>query len=130
MVHKDYHIQGPTTIHVHSDRIDKFCFGGLPEGWNPDMLKEKHDPIRRNRSLASVFFATGYVENWGQGIEKMIKECSANGNPDPVFSERRGGFSVTLGINPAKDVNDTPPSLTVLIIKMSQLSIASKIMGL
>lgn len=108
IVHKDYHIQEPTTIRVYEDRIDIFCFGGLPKGWSPDMLTKKHDSIRRNRLLASVFFAAGYVENWGQGIEKVINQCRANGNPDPVFTERCGGLSVEIGINPAKDVSDIP----------------------
>ena len=58
--------------------------------------------------MASVFFAAGYVENWGQGIGKVLEECKKNGNPSPVFSIRNGGLSVELGINPSKDITDTP----------------------
>lgn len=121
VVHKDYHIQEPTTIRVYADRIDIFCFGGLPKGWSPDMLTKKHDSIRRNRLLASVFFAAGYVENWGQGIEKVINQCRANGNPDPIFSERCGGLSVEIGINPAKDIADTSQKLNSLDAKSKAL---------
>ena len=81
------------------------------------MLMEKHDSIRRNRSLASVFFAAGYVENWGQGIGKVIDLCRANGNPDPVFSERCGGLSVEIGINPATVIVDVPSKLDLLDAK-------------
>ena len=101
MVHKDYSIQEPTTIRVYSDRISIFCFGGLPEGWKTEKLLGEHESVRRNRALANVFFAAGYVENWGHGIEKVIETCRENGNPDPVFEDTGDGLRVTIGINPA-----------------------------
>ena len=107
MVHKNYQIQEPTTIRVRPDSIEIFCFGGLPQGWKPSMLKKSHNSIRRNRTLASVFYAAGYVENWGQGIGKVIEECRKNGNPDPIFSEEFNGLAVTIGINPTTDITDT-----------------------
>ena len=101
MVHKDYSIQEPTTIRVYPDRISIFCFGGLPEGWKTDKLLGEHESIRRNRALANVFFAAGYVENWGQGIEKVMEACRENGNPDPIFEDTGDGLRVIIGINPA-----------------------------
>ena len=96
MVHKDYSIQEPTTIRVYSDKLEIFCFGGLPRGWSTEKLLESHPSIRRNRTLATVFFAAGYVENWGQGIEKVMEQCHSNGNPDPEFSIMCDGLKVTV----------------------------------
>ena len=98
MVHKDYSIQEPTTIRVYSDRLEIFCLGGLPTGWTPDKLLQEHTSIRRNRALASVFFTAGYVENWGQGIEKVLEECRSNGNPDPEFSIMNDSLKVVVRI--------------------------------
>ncbi len=98
MVHKDYSIQEPTTICVYSDRLEIFCLGGLPTDWTPDKLLQEHTSIKRNRALASVFFTAGYVENWGQGIEKVLEECRSNGNPDPEFSIMNDGLKVVVRI--------------------------------
>ena len=97
MVHKDYRIQEPTTIRVYSDKLEIFCFGGLPKGWDVDKLLEEHVSIRRNPALAEVFFAAGYTENKGQGIEKVLEECRSNGNPEPEFRGMFDGLMVTIG---------------------------------
>lgn len=96
IVHKDYSVQEPTTIRIYSDRLEIFCFRGLPKGWSTDKLLEGHPSVRRNRTLAAVFFAAGYVENWGQGIENVLEECRSNGNPDPEFSVMFDGLKVTI----------------------------------
>ena len=114
MVHKDYSIQEPTTIRVYPDRISIFSFGDLPEGWKTDRLLGEHESIRRNRALANVFFAAGYVENWGHGIEKVIETCRENNNPDPVFEYTGDGLRVTIGINPAAVVPVKQPELAIL----------------
>lgn len=96
VVHMDYRSEGPVTISVHPDRVEIFGFGGLPDGWTVETLMGKHRSIPRNRTLAEVFHDAGYVENWAQGIRKVINSCVENGNPQPEFVLEREGLSVTV----------------------------------
>lgn len=96
IMHMDYSQEEPVTVAIYPERLEIFCAGGLPDGMTMDLLKKKHRSILRNRNLASVFYAAGFVESWGQGISKALKGCIANGNPEPEFSEFIGGILVTL----------------------------------
>jgi len=92
MVHKDYSIWEPATIRVYSNRMSIFCFGGLPEGWDVYKLTHSRDSVRRNKHLSEVFYAIGLVENWGQGITKVLEVCKSNGNPVPEFNSTSEGL--------------------------------------
>ncbi|MDR1405189.1 MAG: winged helix-turn-helix transcriptional regulator [Candidatus Methanoplasma sp.] len=94
--HKDYRSSDPVTIAVYPDRMEIYSAGGLPEGWTADTLKAKHKSVRRNETLANVFYSAGYVENWAQGIDKVRRECKTNGNPEPEFSIFFGGLLAIL----------------------------------
>lgn len=105
IVHMDYRAGEPVTVSVYPNRIEVFSHGGLPEGWTVDRLKSKHDSVRRNKTLANVFHDAGYVENWAQGIGKVLRECRINGNPEPSFIDGVDGLRVTVR---PRSVTDTP----------------------
>lgn len=46
--------------------------------------------------LASAFFRTGYIESWGRGIEKILRECQKHGIPIPVFDSSLSGLMLTF----------------------------------
>ncbi len=96
LVHKDYSIQEPTRVAVYPDHIEISSMGLLPKGWSPETLLKKHGSSRRNRSLANIFHDAGYVEKWGQGIEKVVEACRMNGNPPPEFSIVTGALMATI----------------------------------
>ena len=96
VVHMDYSLQQPVEISAFDDRMEMFSAGGLPKGLAIPDLKKRHRSIRRNETLASVFYSAGYVENWAQGIAKVMKECAENGNPEPEFSLELGGLMATM----------------------------------
>lgn len=75
--------------------------GQLPERWTLDRLMGKHPSNPFNPLLASAFFRAGYVESWGRGIEKMLRECSGRGMPAPVFDASMSGLMLTFKANPA-----------------------------
>ncbi|MDO5853752.1 MAG: ATP-binding protein [Thermoplasmata archaeon] len=102
VVHRDYRKGVPVTVSVHPDRIVIASKGALPEGWTVETLLGDHDSDPRNRTMAEVFHDAGYVENWAQGIRKVVEGCRANGNPDPEF-----GFA--LGVLKATIRSATPP---------------------
>lgn len=96
LIHKDYQVTEPVTIRIFKDSMWIFCFGGLPDGWGVDMLLKPHESIWRNETLADVFHDAKFVENWGQGISKVLDECKRNGNTGPVFQQDVGGLRVVL----------------------------------
>ncbi|MBR7152559.1 MAG: putative DNA binding domain-containing protein [Candidatus Methanomethylophilaceae archaeon] len=98
IVHMDYKIKEPVSIYIYPNRIEIFCYGGLPPGWTVKTLMGHHRSIPRNKTLADVFHDAGYVENWAQGIRKVISDCENNGNPPPEFVLKDEGLSATLYI--------------------------------
>lgn len=44
--------------------------------------------------MADVFHDAGYVENWAQGIRRVMEACEINGNPAPEFALEREGLAV------------------------------------
>ncbi len=94
VVHMDYRSKEPVTVSVHPDNVEIFDFGGLPDGWTVETLIGKHRSIPRNQTLADVFHDAGYVENWAQGIRRVMEACEVNGNPAPEFVLEREGLAV------------------------------------
>lgn len=46
---------------------------------------EKHDSKPYNPEIANVFYRSGFIENWGQGIQKICSECKKIGAEFPVY---------------------------------------------
>ncbi len=57
----------------------------LPEGWTVDTLMEPHDSKPYNPDIARVFYRAGFIENLGQGIQKICDECKGIGTELPVY---------------------------------------------
>ena len=96
IVHMDYSLQHPIEIRISGDRLEISNAGGLMKGITVDSLKSGKKSLRRNERLAEVFYASGMVENWGQGIVKALIECRNNGNPEPTFLDSSDRFTVSI----------------------------------
>lgn len=85
IAHNCYMYGTPIQIKVMDDSIaiSNRCI--LPEGWTVDTLMEKHDSIPYNPDIANVFYRAGFIENWGQGIQKICDECRELGTDLPVY---------------------------------------------
>lgn len=70
--------------------------GKLPPGWTLDKLKEEHPSEPRNELVAKVFYDRKFIENWGRGIQKIIKECQKAGIPEPEYREYGDGVAIIL----------------------------------
>jgi len=76
------------------------------------MLKKNHRSIPKNRSIAKIFFYAGLIEQWGSGIDKMIRAAVNHGQPEPIFEEL-GGLRVTFGkATPHVTPHDFSPKTT------------------
>ena len=85
IAHNCYMYGTPIQIRVMDDSmtISNRCI--LPENWTVDTLMEVHDSIPYNPDIANVFFRAGFIENWGQGIQKICKECKDIGADLPEY---------------------------------------------
>jgi len=94
LVHRDYaDYTSPILIRIFDDEI-WFSNPGklLPPLTTDDLKKEAHDTVHRNPLLADAFYFAGLIEKWGTGTSKMVKLCTEQGLPEPVFSVKEAGL--------------------------------------
>jgi ATP-dependent DNA helicase RecG len=94
IAHKDYSGGTPIQISVYKGKIIFWNEGQLPENWTVENLLTKHPSKPYNPDIANALFRSGYIESWGRGTLKMIKECEAVGLPKPVYFYDMSGFFV------------------------------------
>ena len=66
----------------------------MPESWTIQNLLTKHPSKPFNPDIANALFRSGYIESWGRGTLKMIKECEQAELPQPIYSYDMSGFFV------------------------------------
>jgi ATP-dependent DNA helicase RecG len=97
LIHRDYSNSGSSiAIAIFDDRVNITNIGALPKGITLNKLTKQHPSIRRNPSIAHVFYLCGKIEKWGRGTLEMIDDCKKAGNPIPIYEEVDGSFSITL----------------------------------
>jgi ATP-dependent DNA helicase RecG len=94
IAHKDYSGGVPIQISVYNDKIIFWNEGQLPENWTIENLLTKHPSKPYNPDIANALFRSGYIESWGRGTLKMIKECIDAGLPKPLYYYDMSGFFV------------------------------------
>jgi len=85
IAHNCYMYGTPIQIRVMDDAITISNSCILPEGWTVDTLMEPHDSKPYNPDIANVFYRAGFIENWGQGIQKICDECREIGAEIPDY---------------------------------------------
>ena len=85
IAHNCYMYGTPIQIRIEEEQIiiSNRCI--LPEGWTAETLMQPHDSIPYNPDIANVFYRAGYIETWGQGIQKICDECTAFGAELPKY---------------------------------------------
>ena len=102
IAHKDYSGGIPIQISVYSGKIIIWNEGQLPENWTVKNLLEKHASRPYNPDIANALFRSGYIESWGRGTIKIIRECKQAGIPEPIFSYDSSDISIEF----RKDIYD------------------------
>ncbi|RJQ26650.1 winged helix-turn-helix transcriptional regulator [Candidatus Parcubacteria bacterium] len=99
VIHRDYGISG-TDIHIKmfSDRLEVHSPGRLPGLVRIHNMRGIH--FSRNPQIASVLADYKYVKELGEGVDRMYKEMSKNGNPLPEYSENDFMIKLILRSNP------------------------------
>ena len=85
IAHNCYVYGTPIQIRIEEEQIiiSNRCI--LPDGWTAETLMQPHDSIPYNPDIANVFYRAGYIETWGQGIQKICDECTALGAELPKY---------------------------------------------
>lgn len=99
VAHKDYSGATPIQISVYDNKIIFWNEGQLPENWTVENLLIKHPTKPYNPDIANAFFRSGYIELWGRGIFKMIKECLDYGLPKPTVKYEMSGYFIEMTKN-------------------------------
>lgn len=92
--HKDYSGNTPIQISVYDDKLLFWNEGQLPDNWTIENLLAKHPSKPFNPDIANALFRSGYIEAWGRGTIKIIKECIKFGIPKPKYYYDMSGFWV------------------------------------
>lgn len=94
IAHNCYMYGTPIQIRIEEEQIiiSNRCI--LPEGWTAETLMQPHDSIPYNPDIANVFYRAGYIETWGQGIQKICDECIAIGAKLPRYEILGTGIRV------------------------------------
>ncbi|MCB1073532.1 MAG: putative DNA binding domain-containing protein [Chlamydiia bacterium] len=86
IVHRNYHIQGPTKIAIYDNRIEVFSPGVFPGPLDPHNLKLGLTYIR-NRVICKVFREAGYIEKLGSGFITLFETYEEKGLYPPEVIE-------------------------------------------
>jgi len=97
IVHRDYRASADSTIKIHSDRIEFFNPGALPNGLTlPEILAGRCVSNPRNKQIAGIFKEAGAIEKYGSGIKRVRQTMLAAGAGEPRFEVIGNFFKVTL----------------------------------
>ena len=110
LAHNCYMYGVPIQIRIMEDSImiSNSCI--LPEGWTVDTLMEVHESKPYNPDIANVFYRAGFIENWGQGIQKICDECTALGAELPRYEMIGNGIRVYFkGLESALIIDSKAP---------------------
>lgn len=94
IAHNCYMYGIPIQIRINRDEIiiSNQCI--LPDGWSVDTLTDTHESEPYNPAIARVFYLMGYIETWGQGIQKIFESCKEIGEEVPHYELKGKGLRV------------------------------------
>jgi len=94
--HRDYDVSSNVQIRIFDDRIEVWNPGTLAGGLTIEKLHGEHESILRNPLVGKCFFLIKFIEQWGTGTNRIIRETIAHGLPDPVFEDTKTSFVLTF----------------------------------
>lgn len=89
-----YMYGSPIQIRISEESIiiSNSCI--LPDGLTVETLMKPHDSKPYNPDIANVFYRAGFIENWGQGIQKICDACIEIGADLPIYQLRGNDLRV------------------------------------
>ena len=98
VIHRAYSITGTDIqVKMFDDRLEVESPGKLPGLVRLHNMREMH--FARNPLVARIMTEMKYMRDFGEGVDRMIREMEAMGLEAPVFEEYAFMFRVTLRNN-------------------------------
>ncbi len=95
VAHREYQIRGEEIrVLMFNDRVEVYSPGRLPGHITVENIVEER--FARNEVIVQVLTDLGFVERLGYGIDRILRQMSEAGLPQPKFQETANGFRVTL----------------------------------
>lgn len=119
LMHRDYSIQGSDIkIAIFDSKIEITSPGGLPKSLTVEDIYSGRSEIR-NRVISNLLLKSGYVEQWGSGIPRMIEMCKEVGLNVPEIEEK--GLFIVLRIFRKNKMYNNRPNNTLKTKSKSDL---------
>ncbi len=96
ITHRDYESSSKVQVRIFDDRMEFWNPGKLPDGWTTETLKQVHESVPTNPTIAKQFFLVKYIEEVGTGTNKIIGKCIDWGLPEPEFKCTATSLVITL----------------------------------
>lgn len=96
LCHRNYELASNVQVRIFDDRIEVWGCGPLPQPLTVEDLRTKHDSILRNPLIGKCLFLIKFIEQWGTGTNRIIRECLNYNLPEPLFEEIAGNLVVTF----------------------------------
>jgi ATP-dependent DNA helicase RecG len=98
VIHRAYNITGTDIqVKMFDDRLEVESPGKLPGLVRLHNMREMH--FSRNPLIARIMTEMKYMRDFGEGVDRMIREMKTMGLEPPVFEEYAFMFRVTLRNN-------------------------------
>lgn len=111
VAHREYSVSGfCIEIKLFEDRMEVISPGDFPSVVREDNIKDNH--FSRNPRVARVLSDFGYVEELGEGVNRMYEEMESAGLPEPQFKSKDGKVIVSL----FNDIENRRPSQEIAIL--------------
>lgn len=85
VAHRDYNTTSSVQVMVFLDRVEIWNSGTLPGSLKVEDLRKPHSSHPSNPTLANVLYFGDYIQQVGSGTTEMIRQCKAQGLPEPEF---------------------------------------------
>ncbi|MFZ5800919.1 MAG: ATP-binding protein [Candidatus Omnitrophota bacterium] len=85
VAHRNYNVTSGVQVMVFADRIEVWNSGSLPLELSIEGLKRSHTSYPANPLIANALYYGSYIQKTGSGTVEMIKQCRAQGAPEPEF---------------------------------------------
>lgn len=97
VAHRDYDASSGVQVMLFLDRLEVWNSGSLPSRLKLSDLKKSHTSFPNNPLIAGAFYFANYIQRVGSGTVEIVKQCKAQGLPEPEFvSIRNVEFRVLL----------------------------------
>ncbi len=105
LAHRDYHLIGSTIdITIWDDRVEILSPGSLPAHITVDNIEQEH--YSRNPRMMRVLKTMGLVEEYGEGVDRMISETQAHWIQPPQFVATDQSVTVIVRNTPVMPLED------------------------